>query len=72
MSFNMQWNKIYWDQLRTDDVFRIRNYDGTTTEEYLATQAIPRKWKCVFKPWLGEENKTLCYLDMNGFCEVLR
>jgi len=69
----MKFTKIYWDQLRSDDVFRVRNYDGTVSEECLATSALPRKWEVHYEEWLEPGvTKKKCFLDMNGFCERLQ
>jgi len=69
----MKFTKIYWDQLKKNDVFRIRKYDSTVTEELLVVNNLPRKWKVTFENFVGDDTKnTLCYLDMNGFCERLQ
>jgi hypothetical protein len=70
----MKWTKIYWDQLRNQDVFRIKKYNGTTSEEYVAIRSNPRRWEVLFEPWVDGVGKlkNLSYRKMGGFCEVLK
>jgi len=69
----MKFTKIYWDQLRKDDAFRIRNYDGTVSEEFVVTDAQPKKWRLSCEAGGDSETtmKNKRFLDMHGFCERL-
>ena len=70
----MKFTKIYWDQLRNEDVFRIRNYDGTASEEFVVTNAQPKKWRVTCEVWdtPGHVVYNKRFFNMNGFCERLQ
>lgn len=69
----MKWTKIYWDQLKDGQAFRVRKYNQERSEEYVVVHNNPRKWEVTFQLWGDEDNLTkLCYTKMGGACEVLK